>query len=52
MPVTRDVIVGTPAFYVPTQTLGLAPNTRVNVKWVDNPDSIVLVEWPGALHHR
>ncbi len=52
MPVTRDVIIGTPAFYVPTATLGLAPNTRVNVKWVDNPDSIVLVEWPGALHHR
>ena len=52
MPVTRTVIIGTPAFYVPTSTLGLAPNTRVNVKWVDNPDSIVLVEWPGALHHR
>jgi len=47
LPVTRDVIIGTPTFYVPTQTLGLAPNTRVNVKWVDNPDSIVLVNGPA-----
>jgi 4-amino-4-deoxy-L-arabinose transferase-like glycosyltransferase len=47
MPVARDVIIGTPTFYVPTQTLGLAPNTRLNVKWVDNPDSIVLVDGPA-----
>jgi 4-amino-4-deoxy-L-arabinose transferase-like glycosyltransferase len=46
-PVTRAVIIGTPTFYVPTATLGLAPNTRVNVKWVDNPDSIVLVDGPA-----
>jgi len=47
MPITRDVIIGTPTFYVPTETLGLTPNTRVTVKWVDNPDSIVLVDGPA-----
>jgi 4-amino-4-deoxy-L-arabinose transferase-like glycosyltransferase len=47
MAVTRTVIIGTPTVYVPTQTLGLTPNTRINVKWVDNPDSIVLVDGPA-----
>ena len=47
MPVTRTVIIGTPAYDVPTSTLGLAPNTRVNVKWVDNMDSVVLANGPA-----
>jgi 4-amino-4-deoxy-L-arabinose transferase-like glycosyltransferase len=47
MPVTHTVIIGTPAYDVPASTLGLAPNTRVNVKWVDNVDSAVLVNGPA-----
>jgi hypothetical protein len=47
MPVTRTVVIGTPAYYVPTSTLGLAPHTRVNVKWVDNMDAAVLIDGPA-----
>ena len=43
MPVTRAVVVGAPTYYVPTATLGLVPDARLNVKWVDNPESLVLV---------
>ena len=46
MPVTRAVIVGTPAFTYRLQP-GTRSDTRVNVKWVDNLDSIVLVNGPA-----
>jgi len=47
MPATRTVIIGIPTYDVPTSTLGLSPNMRVNVKWVDNADSAVLVNGPA-----
>jgi hypothetical protein len=47
MPVMHTVVIGTPAYVVPTSTLGLAPNSRVNVKWVDNVDSAILVDGPA-----
>lgn len=40
-PVNRAVVVGVPTYYVPASTLGLTPNARVNVKWVDNPDAFI-----------
>jgi hypothetical protein len=40
-PIERVVLAGVPAYYVPAQTLGLKPNERLNVKWLDSDDAFV-----------
>ena len=40
-PVDRAVVVGTPTYDVPPQTLGVTPGHRLIVKWADNPDVFI-----------
>ncbi len=39
--ITRAVIMGKPAYFVPPDQLSVTPNARVNVKWIDNPDAFI-----------
>jgi len=41
MPVDRAVVVGTPTYDVPPQTLGTQPGRRLIVKWADNPNVFI-----------
>ena len=41
-PVDRAVVIGTPTYALPPQTLGVTPGHRLLVKWADNPDVFIL----------
>jgi len=40
-PLDRAVVVGTPAYSIQPQTLGVTPGHRLIVKWADNPDVFI-----------
>ncbi len=42
-PMDRAVVVGTPTYDVPPQTLGVTPGHRLTVKWGNDPDAFIFV---------